>query len=435
MHIDVLRNGWSRLRHDFHAVRGKTIFLNSVWLAMGEAVSKGAMFLVTVLLIRYLSPSDFGHLSVANSLAVTAGMVIDFGLSMIVIRDLAGNLDKTPKYLSNVLSLKLLLGVLYLFIIFIITFFPGFDQHDQWTLVLLLLALFTWFQDLTGLFASFFVAEEKMEKLFYVQVIHYCGVALAALATIHFQWRLKDLAIGYVLAASLGTAIAYLFIIGGKVRLSFQLDGPFLARLFKRSLPLFGALALATVYTNADTLIIGHMLGSEAAGFYQGAYKFLFVFQSVNLLNTALFPRMSTYIKSGDYHALNRLNYNLAVFWIFVLLPVTLIAILIVKPLILLIYGTKMLPSVDPLRFMIGAGGIHFMRVYLSNMLIAQDRQKHMFIAICTGLLFNIIFNIDTIPLFGITTGGLTLLLSEIGMCGLMLSFIKQYPVQSATDI
>lgn len=86
---------------------------NSVWLALGEAVSKGAMFLATILLIRYLSPSDFGRFSLANSLAVTAGMVIDFGLSTIVTRDLSGNLNKAPEYLSNVLSLKLLLGVFY----------------------------------------------------------------------------------------------------------------------------------------------------------------------------------------------------------------------------------------------------------------------------------------------------------------------------------
>lgn len=426
MSIKISKNGWlHRWQHIFTA-SDKTIMFNSVWLALGEAVSKGAMFLATILLIRYLSPSDFGRFSLANSLAVTAGMVIDFGLSTIVTRDLSGNLNKAPEYLSNVLSLKLLLGVFYLFLIVIIALFPGFNQHDQWMLLLLLLALFVWFQDLTGLLASLFIAEEKMEKLFYVQVVHYCGVAIAALVTVHFQWSLKGLVTAYVLAASAGTATAYLFFLKEKVRLSFQMDRRFLSTLIKRSLPLFGAIALITVYTNADTLIIGRMLGAEAVGFYQGAYKFLFVFQSVNLLNTAFFPRLSICVKSGDSHAFNRLNMVVMLFCLFILLPLTLIAILFVKPILLFIYGEKMLPSIDPLRFMIGAASVYFLRVYLGNILIAQDRQKYMFIAICTGLVFNILLNIHLIPVYGFMAGGLVLLLSEIEMCGVMLYFIRR---------
>jgi O-antigen/teichoic acid export membrane protein len=433
IYTDILSNGRSHWWLNIIAAIDRTILLNSLWLALGEAVGKGAMFLATVLLIRYLSPTDFGHFSISNSLAVTAGMVIDFGLSTIVTRDLSGNLNKAAKYLSNVLSLKLLLGVFYLSFILMITFFPGFDRHDQWTMVLLLLAIFTWFQDLTGLFASLFVAEEKMEKLFFVQVIHYCGIAFAVLVTIHFQWRLQGLVTGYVLAASIGSAMAYFFVLKGNIRLSFQLDGQFLTPLFKRSLPLFGALALTTAYVNADTLIIGQMLGAEAVGFYQGAYKFLFVFQSINLLNTALFPRMSTYIKSGDSHAFVKLNVAVALFFLLFLLPVTLIAILFVKPLILFIYGEKMLPSIDPLRFMIPSGAVYFLRIYLGNILIAQDRQKCMFIALSTGLLFNIFLNVDLIPLHGVMIGGLALLLSEIEMCGVMLIFIRRE--SSSADI
>ena len=435
MSIDITKNGWSHRWQNILAAIDKTILFNSLWLALGEAVSKGAMFLATILLIRYLSPTDFGHFSLANSLAVTAGMVIDFGLSTIVTRDLSGNLDSTQKYLSNILSLKLLLGVFYLFLIFIITFFPGFDRHDQWTLVLLLLALFIWFQDLTGLFASLFIAEERMEKLFFVQVVHYCGIAFAALVTVHFQWDLKGLVTTYVLAASTGTAMAYIFILKENVRLSFRLDRHFISGLLKRSLPLFGALALTTVYANADTLIIGQMLGAEAVGFYQGAYKFLFVFQSFNLLNTAFFPRISIYIKTGDSHAFNRLNIVVMLFCLFILLPLTLLAILFIKPILLFIYGEKMLPSIDPLRFMIGAASVYFLRIYLSNILIAQDRQRLMFITLCTGLLFNIFLNIDLIPIYGVATGGLALLLSEIEMCGLMLFFVRKNTVMRSISL
>ena len=120
-----------------------------------------------------------------------------------------------------------------------------------------------------------------------------------------------------MLAASAGTTIAYILIIKEHLRFSLKWNRLFLFGLFKRSLPLFGALALTTAYANADTLIIGQMLGAEAVGFYQGAYKFLFVFQSFNLFNTAFFPRLSIYIKIRDYHVFNRLNVVVMFFCLF----------------------------------------------------------------------------------------------------------------------
>jgi O-antigen/teichoic acid export membrane protein len=420
MIIDILKNGRFGSLWNLITDRDKAIVWNSVWLTMGEAVSKGGMFLVTILLIRYLSPKEFGHFNIANSLAVTVGMVIDFGLSTIVTRDLAGNLKEAPRYLSNIISLKLILGLFYLSIIIAITFLPGFEHYDQWMLVLLFLAILVWFQDLTGLFAALFLAEEKMQKLLYVQIIHYGGMAVSALVTIYFHLRLGGLVTGYVLAGSLGTLLALMLVIMGKVRLSLELDVPFLIRLLKRSLPLFGAIAMTTIYTNADTLIIGRMLGPEAVGFYQGAYKFLFVFQSVNLVNTAFFPQLSIYVKSGNHPALRRLHRGITLFTLFLLLPAAFSAILLAKPIITLIYGEKMLPAIAPMQFLIGAGVVYFVRVYLGNILIAQDRQKLMFAAVGVGLLLNIFLNILLIPVYGFVTGGVALVLSEIIICGLM---------------
>lgn len=426
MVIDILKKGRLGSLWNLIADRDKAIVWNTVWLTMGEVVSKGIMFLVTILLIRYLSPKEFGHFNIANSLAVTVGMVIDFGLSTMVTRDLAGNLKEAPKYLSNVLSLKLILGLFYLFIIMAITFFPGFEHYEQWTLLLLFLAIFVWFQDLIGLFAALFVAEEKMEKLLYVQMVHYGGMAISALVMIYFHLRLGGLVTGYVLAGSIATLLAFMLVDRGKVRLSLELDVPFLIRLLKRSLPLFGAIAMTTIYTNADTLIIGRMLGSEAVGFYQGAYKFLFVFQSVNLINVAFFPQLSIYVKSVNHLALRRLHRGIMFFSILILLPAAFSAILLAKPIITLIYGEKMLPAIDPMKFLIGAGVVYFLRVYLGNILIAQDRQRLMFAAVGVGLLFNIILNISLIPLYGFVTGGIALMLSEIIICSLMWVYTQR---------
>ena len=75
---------------------------------------------------------------------------------------------------------------------------------------------------------------------------------------------------------------------------------------------------------------------------------------------------------------------------------------------------------------MIGAGVVYFLRVYMGNILIAQDRQKLMFLAVGVGLLFNICLNIFSIPVYGFVTGGVALVLSEIIICGLMWMYTQR---------
>ena len=154
--------------------------------------------------------------------------------------------------------------------------------------------------------------------------------------------------------------------------------------------------------------------------------KFLFVFQSVNLINTAFFPQLSIYVKSGDHLALRRLHRGITLFILFILLPAAFSAILLAEPIITLIYGEKMLPAIAPMNFLIGAGVVYILRVYLGNILIAQDRQRLMFVAVGVGLLFNIFLNIFMIPIYGFVTGGVALLLSELIICGLMRMYARR---------
>jgi len=104
---------------------------------------------------------------------------------------------------------------------------------------------------------------------------------------------------------------------------------------------------------NADTLMIGKFLGEESVGFYQGAYKIFFVFQSVNLVCTAVFPRISMYAKIGNNQAIRILNWAALGFTVLILMPIALVIAILAEPIILRVYGARMMPSAIVLQWLV----------------------------------------------------------------------------------
>lgn len=399
------------------------IFRNSLWLGGGEFIGKASMFFVTVIVVRHLGPKDYGQLNLANSLTATMGILVNFGLSTIVTRDLSGNLNAASRYLSNIFTLKLLLGLVYLFVLLSIS---GFYGDGIWIMILLLYGIFFLLQDLTGLLAAFFVAEERMEKIFLLDIVHNAGAILAVIIVIQFGLGLRELVVGYVLAGALGTMIAYFILVkGGKVHLFPKFEAEFFKNILKQSVPLFGSIALGSIYMNADTLMIGKFLGEESVGFYQGAYKILFVFQSVNLLCTAVFPRMSIYVKTGNNQAIRLLNWAAMGFTALILMPIALVIAILAEPIILWIYGARMIPSAIALQWLVWAGAANFLKVYAGNLIIARNRQRYMLYAVAGGLILNIVLNLYLIPRFSFPGAAAALVVSELGSVGLLLLFLK----------
>lgn len=398
------------------------IFRNSFWLGFGEFIGKASMFFVTVIVVRYLGPKDYGQLNLANSLTATMGILVNFGLSTIVTRDLSGNLNAASRYLSNIFTLKLLLGLVYLFVLLSVS---GFYGDGVWTMILLLYGIFFLLQDLTGLLAAFFVAEERMEKIFVLDIVYNAGAILAVILVIQFGLGLRELVVGYVLAGALVMMTAYFILIKGKVRLFPKFETEFFKNILKQSLPLFGSIALGSIYMNADTLMIGKFLGEESVGFYQGAYKIFFVFQSVNLICTAVFPRISMYAKTGNNQAIRILNWAALGFTVLILMPIALVIAIWAEPITLWVYGARMMPSAIVLQWLVWAGAANFLKVYASNLIIARNQQKYMLYAVAGGLILNIVLNLYLIPRFSFPGAAAALVVSELGSVGLLLLFLK----------
>lgn len=150
------------------ANRVKTVVLNMSWLMVSQIIASVCAFIWTILIAKYLGPSEFGIMGTAISVASTFVFLADFGISSYIIRSIATDASNESKYMDNALTLKLFLSLLYFTITCISLIILGWDNY-----LILICLLFSsesvikTFQD--TLFASF-RAHEEMKYQAYVNI-------------------------------------------------------------------------------------------------------------------------------------------------------------------------------------------------------------------------------------------------------------------------
>ncbi|MCE5213553.1 MAG: polysaccharide biosynthesis C-terminal domain-containing protein, partial [Methanobacterium sp.] len=155
------------------------------------------------------------------------------------------------------------------------------------------------------------------------------------------------------------------------------------------------------------------MVGNEAVGLYNAAYRLVLVFLFVpSVLNTAIFPAMSQfYINSKE--SLNVAYKKYFNYMAIIGIPLGIGTTLLADKIILLIYGAEFSNAVIALQILVWSAVIIFMSGAFARLLEASDKQMAItkIAAICA--VFNIILNLIVIPKYGYVGASVITVLTE----------------------
>lgn len=84
---------------------------NLAWLTLGDAVSRGGMFLFAVLVARTLGPEKFGIFSLAQSTALYAWIAVDLGVNLYGVREVAQAGAEWRKVVRELLGMRMVASV------------------------------------------------------------------------------------------------------------------------------------------------------------------------------------------------------------------------------------------------------------------------------------------------------------------------------------
>ncbi|HIE05079.1 MAG TPA: flippase [Candidatus Latescibacteria bacterium] len=399
----------------------RTVAKNTAALVGAEGVSRVLTFLVTLYIARSLGAEALGRYSFALAFAALFRIFADMGLNTLTTREVARDHGSAGKYLSNLLAMKLILGPITFFLVYVailITGKPGELRH-----LVYVASLWIWMDSLGVLVQSVFSAFESMEYVALLNVVEKAvlfGVSFWALLS-DVSWKLIWLLAAYPLASLFAFLLGLAILAKRGVQVGIGADGRFWVDVMRAGWPFALMGIFGGVYLYTDRVLLSLIGGEdEVVGWYTAAAK---VFWTVYALQAffyrALFPTASkAYGESvGQYRRVLRRAGRLMFSYT---IPASTVGILLAPWVVRSFYGEGYAPAIPVLQILIvnlvlrGWTGL-----YGGSVLNVTGRQRDFMYAVGLGAIVNVVLDITLIPSMSLRGVALATVCAE-GVVGLV---------------
>jgi len=375
-----------------------------------------------------LGPDGFGTYTLAVTISTMLVSTIDFGSSLLVIRQVAKNRTTAGAYLVNGgilrgVSTAVMVPLLVLVVHIV-------DKPSSVKVAIWVSGLSATFLSWTEFFLAFFNAFEKMEFTAFIKLLD--SVLLAAGGILYLS-RFSD-PIGllwvYVIVRCSLMLLSLMFVFKIlPVRSNVMPSRSFSMTLLNQALPFGILVAFRLIYFQVDTVLLSAWSGTRGetnVGIYQAALK-LIVFLMVvpDMLSRAMFPVLSQYASHSHQQVQKLLGKALSYFCIFSL-PFLVGVLILGDKIVLFLYQGEYSPSVVVLRILSLMIPVRFCSYALGITLSAIDKQKARTFSAGLSAVINIVLNLVFIPLFGFVGVSIVRIVTEIVLFGGYYFFVSK---------
>jgi len=402
--------GNTNTKINFSSAAFKKYLTNTSWLFLEKVLRMLISFVVTIYVVRYLGPEQFGTFSYAMSFAFLFSTIAILGLDNIIIRELVKNPEKRDELLGTGFWLRVF-GAVVSVIAIIITLL--IIREEFFLSILILIAASAHFFQSFQVIDYYFRAKVQAKYSVYAQFSAMLISSLIKIILILIQapliFFMLAFSIEFVLAA-FGLLVSYKL---NKLSLiNWSYSKKLGKELLKDSWPLILSGIMVSVYMKIDQVMLKYMMDEKSVGYYAAAVRLseAWYFIPVTICNS-LFPAIINAKKTNEVIYQNRMQklYDLlALFAFAIAVPVTFLSTQVTS----ILFGNEYLPSAPVLTIYIWAGVAVFLGVASSQYLVNENLTKLSFIRTAVGMLFNVILNLIFIPLYGIVGSAVATLIS-----------------------
>ena len=394
----------------------RRIARNALVPLMAVVVARGLMWAFAAYYLRVISLQDFGYYAVAVNVIGFFGPLTDFGLGVLLIRDVSRRPDAASAYVAIVQRVRLLLSLAAIPVVLLIMLgYWNADKVQANTILaagLLAAALIPSNAAITA--HSLFAARERMDFTALVQIA-------TALLTVGLGTVAIALGWGYVglattaLFANIVTAIALFRALPRETKAAAPWDGKLARTLMLASFPLMLNALLNVLFFRIDIQVLHVMRDISEVGAYGAAYKYIEAFVLLpSALVLALFPALSR-VAASDRAALQGILNKALQLLLVIAVGSAVCFSVYANSFIWILGGSKFLPHAGiALAILIWFLPISYVNAITQYVLIALDQQKWIAIAFALATAFNLITNIIFVPRYGYAAAAATTVLSEI---------------------
>ncbi len=395
------------------------VFKNAKWIVVCKVLQSLLQLVVGMLCARYLGPSNYGLINYAASVVAFAMPIMKLGFDATLVHELVERPEKEGEILGTSLVLNLLSGLAC--VGGVTAFSAVANAGERVTVVVCFL------YSLSVIFAA---AEMIQYWYQYKLQSKYSSVVMLVSYVVVAAYRIFLLVTGksvYWFAVThsveFGFVAVFLILIylgkGGKLRFSFDTA----KKMFSKSKHYILASMMVVVFQSTDHIMITTMVSEAENGFYTAAITSATVVQFVyTAIIDSFRPVILSDKKEGnkEYGKLVSLLYSII---IYLSLAQCVFFTVFAEVFILVLYGEAYTASVPVLRILIWFIVFSYMGTVRNVWILAEQKQKYLWIINLSGALFNVILNAVMIPHWGAAGAAFASLLTQF-FTNFVLGFI-----------
>ena len=394
------------------------------WLMVSQIINSICAFIWTILITRYLGPSEYGIYGSALSFAGLLVILTDLGISSYVIRVISTDFNKEEYYLRTSFTLTLLLSILYVIIMLFLLKILGWNNYRTFICMLFV------FENIIIRFSSIayvsFQAHEELKYQSISKIITTFFSFILVLLVLLGDSGLTGVAFAFLIANIIAFIYTMIMLIKHFVKPKFVYNISFYKKLILGGIPFALGSIFYSIYYSIDVLMIAQFIGTYETGLYNAAYKLISVLTLFyTIYTTAVYPVIVKLFDDDDDNLLNMSLVKSMKFLLVITVPIAVFTCLYSYDIIN-IYGPDFIEAGGVLNILVWTVCFLFVNGSCSSVLYVSFEEYTVTKILGISAIFNVLLNLFLIPHYSIYGAAVATVLSEILIFVLEMNSIRK---------
>lgn len=372
---------------------------NASWIIAGKIAQSALSFVVSLLTARYLGPGNYGLLNYASSLVIFVTPIMTLGLTGTLVQEFINHPEDEGKIMGT--SLLSCFATSFLCMLGVIGF--SFIANPNEPTTVIVCALYSLLLIVQALEISQYWFQAKLLSK-YTSIVSLAAYIAVSAYKIYLLWSGKSIywfAVSYALdylIISVGQLYFYKKLGGKKLEFSFKTA----KELFNRSRHYIVSNMMVTVFAQTGNILLKLMLDETATGFFSAATVLAgitsFVFAAIiDSFRPAIFQ--SKAVNEEAYQMNIKRLYSVVIYLALAQsIGMTVLSAFIIN----LTYGADYAPATVVLQIVVWQMVFSYLGQIRNIWILAEEKQKYLWIINAAGAIANILLNLVLIPLMGV---------------------------------
>lgn len=379
-------------------IRNKYV-ANAGWILAGRAFQVVLSVVVSVLIARYLGPSNYGVINYVASYVAFFSSLTTLGLSSVIVKYFVSKKDEQGVYVGTAIGMRLASSVLSM--VFLQVLMAVVEPGDRTIQVITIL------QSIMLIFSSFDIItywyQSRLESKYVAIITTVTRVAAilykAAILILNksVEWFAFSSTIDYILVAF---ALYFAYRRSGGQKMRFSLSAA--KELIRECYPYIVSGVMSAVYAQISKILTGNMIDTTAVGLLTIATGFS---EMISFIPQAIIDSLRPLVMESKLQSEARYVYHLKILMAIILWGGVMLAVVVTlfAPfVVVLLYGSAFSDSADVLRVYIWSFGLASIGSVKNIWLICERKARYEQVFTLGGALVSVALNLLLIPRFGI---------------------------------